>query len=182
MTATLPQRLLIGVSGSVATLNLPSYLHALRVAGVAQLVAVLTYTAETFVPPATLKLICDAVYTESDHGRGHVALGRWAEQVVVLPATAHLLGCLAHGLAPNLLTTTLLATEAPITLVPAMNEVMWRRPTVQRNVDTLRSDGHRIVEPLPGSTFEVASRSIVAGLTTPPPDALVRLLSGVNAP
>ncbi|BCJ44144.1 hypothetical protein GCM10010168_09570 [Actinoplanes ianthinogenes] len=178
---TLPQRLLIGVSGSVAALNLPAYLHALRVAGVQQLVAVLTHTAQQFTPPATLKLICDAVYTDDDHGRGHVALGRWAEQIVVLPATAHLLGCLAHGLAPNLLATTLLATDAPITLVPAMNEVMWRRPAVRRNVDTLRGDGHRVVEPLPGSTYEVASRSIVAGLTTPPPESLVQLLGGVTA-
>jgi phosphopantothenoylcysteine decarboxylase len=173
-----PEKLLIGVSGSVAVLDLPSYLYALRAAGVPQIAAVLTATAESFLPASTLRLVCDGVYTEQDHGRGHVALGRWPDRVLVLPATAHLLGCVACGLAPSLLATTLLATEAPITFVPAMNPAMWRKAVVRRNVMTLRADGHQVLEPLPGAAFEVASRAIVPSLMVPPPEVVLRCLSG----
>lgn len=172
-----PKKLLIGVSGSVAVLNLPSYLYAFRAAGVPQIAAVLTATAESFLPAGSLRLLCDGVYTEQDHGRGHVALGRWPDRVLVLPATAHLLGCVACGLAPNLLATMLLATEAPITFVPAMNPAMWRKAAVRRNVLTLRADGHQVLDPLPGAAFEVASRAIVPSLTAPPPEVVLRCLS-----
>lgn len=173
-----PEKLLIGVSGSVAALNLPSYLYAMRAAGVAQIVAVLTVTAESFLPAGSLRLLCDGVYTERDHGRGHVALGRWPDRILVLPATAHLLGCVAAGLAPSLLATTLLATETPITFVPAMNSTMWRKAAVRRNVTTLRADGHQVLDPVPGAAFEVASRAIVASLALPPPELVLRCLSG----
>lgn len=176
--SSVPEKLLVGVSGSVAALNLPSYLYAFRAAGVAQIAAVLTATAESFLAASTLRLLCDGVYTEHDHGRGHVALGRWPDRVLVLPATAHLLGCVAHGLAPNLLATTLLATEAPITFAPAMNPAMWRKTAVQRNVATLCADGHRVLDPVPGVAFEVASRAIVPSLTVPAPESVLRYLSG----
>lgn len=172
-----PEKLLIGVSGSVAALNLPSYLFAFRAAGVAQIVAVLTATAESFLPASTLRLLCEGVYTERDHGRGHVALGRWPDRVLVLPATAHVLGCVAGGLAPNLLATTLLATEAPITFAPAMNPSMWRKAAVRRNVRTLRGDGHQVLDPLSGAAFEVASRAIVPSLVVPSPEVVLRCLS-----
>ena len=173
-----PEKLLLGVSGSVAVLNLASYLYAFRAAGVAQIAAVLTATAESFLPASSLRLLCEGVYTEQDHGRGHVALGRWPDQVLVLPATAHLLGCVAGGLAPSLLTTTVLATEAPVTFVPAMNPAMWRKAAVRRNVATLRADGHRVLDPLPGPAFEVASRAIVPSLLVPPPEVVLRNLRG----
>lgn len=172
-----PERLLIGVSGSVAALNLPTYLYASRAAGVAHLAVVLTPAAEAFLPVPALRHIVDGVYTEHEQGRGHVALARWAHHLVVLPATANLLGCVANGLAPNLLTTVLLAAECPVAFVPAMNLAMWRKPAVQRNVTTLRRDGHQVIEPLLDRTYEVASRAIVPGLVVPPPDALLRSLA-----
>ncbi|ETK34056.1 flavoprotein [Microbispora sp. ATCC PTA-5024] len=173
-----PERLLLGVSGSVAALNLPAYVYAFRAAGVARLAVVLTPAAEGFLPAGALRPIVDAVHTEHDQGKGHVALSRWAQHLLVLPATANLLGCAASGLAPNFLATVLLAADCPITFVPAMNPVMWRKPAVRRNVATLRADGHRVVDPLPGAVYEAASRSIVDGLTMPRPEALVRLLGG----
>lgn len=175
---SIPEKLLVGVSGSVAALNLPSYLYAFRAAGVAHIAAVLTATAESFLPAGALRLLCDGVYTEHDHGRGHVALGRWPDRVLVLPATAHVLGCAAYGLAPNLLATTLLATDAPITFVPAMNAAMWRKAAVQRNIAALCADGHRVLDPVPGAAFEVASRAIVPSLTVPSPEVVLRCLSG----
>ncbi|MFT7835901.1 flavoprotein [Saccharothrix sp. BKS2] len=176
-----PEKLLLGVSGSVAALTLPNYLYAFRAAGVRQIIAVVTVSASAFISAQALGVICDRVYTDADPARSHVALGRWADHTLVLPATAHLLGCLAHGLAPSRLTTALLAVDGPITLVPAMNPVMWGKPAVQRNVAVLRGDGHRVVEPIAGASYEVASRAIVPGLVPPPPEDVVRCVSGVEA-
>src|SRR3954453_4494118 len=120
-----PSRLLLRVSGSIAALSLPGHLHAYRAAGVGQIAVEMTRIAERFLPVDTLRLITDAVYAEAEHGRGHVPLARWADAVLVLPATAHVIGCLAHGLAPNLLTPTLLAVPGRAVVVPAMNPVMW---------------------------------------------------------
>lgn len=168
-----PRRLLIGVSGSVAALTLPLYLNTFRMAGVEEIRVVLTPSAEKFVSPAALRLICEEVATEHDHGSGHVALARWADRVLVLPATAHLLGCLANGLAPNLLSTLLLAHTRPVVLAPAMNPVMWQSTPVRRNVGQLRADGHIVVEPVPGTAYEVASRTLRPSLIVPPPQQLL---------
>ncbi|MEU8887190.1 flavoprotein [Streptomyces sp. NPDC048442] len=168
-----PQRLLIGVSGSIASLALPTYLNVFRAMGVDRMTLVLTPAAEKFLPAATLALISDTVVTEADHGPGHVALARWADGILVLPATAHLLGCAAHGLGPNLLSTTLLAAEEPVVFVPAMNPVMWRGAAVRRNVRQLRADGHVVVEPVEGQAYEVATRTLRPGLTLPPPETLL---------
>jgi phosphopantothenoylcysteine decarboxylase/phosphopantothenate--cysteine ligase len=176
---TLPLRLLIGVSGSIAALTLPAYLYAFRAAGVERIAAVLTRTAEGLISERSMRAVCDGVYTEADHGRGHVALGRWADKVVVLPCTAHVLGCAAQGLAPNLLTSVLLAAEQPVVFVPAMNPVMWRKPAVQRNVACLREDGNEVVEPRPGTAYEVASKALVPSLAPPPPDELLQHLRSV---
>jgi phosphopantothenoylcysteine decarboxylase len=172
-----PSRLLLGVSGSIAALSLPGHLHAYRAAGVGQIAVVMTRTAERFLPADTLRLITDAVYTEAEHGRGHVALARWADAVLVLPATAHVIGCLAHGLAPNLLTTTLLAVPGRAVVVPAMNPVMWSQRPVQRNVAQLRADGHLVLAPQRGLAYEVASRSVTDALVMPEPAEVLAALA-----
>jgi phosphopantothenoylcysteine synthetase/decarboxylase len=174
-----PEKLLLGVSGSVATLSLPAYLHAFRAAGVRQIVAVLTTTAERFLPPTALSVLCDRVCTEADPAGGHVALGRWADRALVLPATANLLGTVAHGLAPSLLATTVLAADCPVTFAPAMNPVMWQRPAVRRNVAILREDGYDVVDPVPGAAYEVASRAIVPSIVVPPAEVLLDRLGSV---
>ncbi|MEW2505758.1 flavoprotein [Amycolatopsis sp. CA-161197] len=172
-----PEKLLLGVSGSVAVLSLPAYLHAFRAAGVRQIVAVLTTTAARFLPAGSLAVLCDRVCTDEDPAGGHVALGRWADRALILPATANLLGTVAHGLAPTLLTTTVLAADCPVTFAPAMNPVMWQRPAVQRNVALLREDGHDVVDPIPGAAYEVASRAIVPSIVVPPAEVLLERLS-----
>ncbi|MFD7643988.1 flavoprotein [Kitasatospora sp. NPDC059795] len=171
--AAVPRRLLIGVSGSISVLALPGYLNAFRLAGVERITLVATRTAERFLPADTLRLICDAVCTEDAHGPGHVALGRWADAVLVLPATANVLGCFATGTAPTLLTSTLLCAEQPVVLAPVMNPVMWRTPQVARNVDRLRADGHQVVDPVPGLAYEVASRTMRPALTLPSAEQLL---------
>ena len=172
-----PRKLLIAASGSIAVLALANYVFAARTAGVARIAVVMSPTAERMLPAATLRHVCDAVHGEDDPGPGHVALGRWPDHVLVLPATAHTLGCLAQGLAPSLLTATLASTDAPITVVPAMNPAMWRKPAVQRNVAALRGDGHRVLDPLPGLTYEVASRALVDGTVMPPPELVLAAIT-----
>ncbi|WP_017576971.1 flavoprotein [Nocardiopsis kunsanensis] len=173
----LPQRMLVGVSGSIAAVTLPSYLYAFRTAGVQRIAAVLTRTAEGLVAEQSMRALCDGVYTDVEHGPGHVALGRWADRVVVLPCTAHVLGCAAQGLAPSLLTSVLLASEQPVDFVPAMNPVMWRKPSVQRNAAQLREDGNAVLEPRDCTAYEVAAKALVPGLAPPTPDELLRHLA-----
>lgn len=178
-----PTNLVIGVGGSVAALNVPTYLSELRVAGVERVAAILTATACTMVAEAAFRHICDACYTDDDHGPGHVALARWADGFLLLPATAHMIACLAHGLAPSFLTTTLVAYPHPVTVVPAMNADMWASKVVQRNVHQLRDDGHVVLDPVPGAAYEVASRALRETLVMPPPalvaEALVTAPEGV---
>lgn len=74
---------------------------------------------------------------------GHIELARWADRVLIAPATADLLAHLAHGLADDLVTTLALATTAPITVCPAMNHIMWKHAATQANLATLRARGCR---------------------------------------
>lgn len=177
---TVPSRLLVGVSGSVAALMLPVYLNAFRMAGVAEIRVVATHTAGRFLAPDVLRLLSEEVVTEDEPGPGHIALTRWPDRVLVLPATAHLIGCLANGLAPSLLTTLLLAYEGSIVLAPAMNPQMWHSAPVRRNVATLRNDGHVVVDPVPGNAYEVASRRVLPSLIVPEPPALLRRLTSTR--
>ena len=85
---------------------------------------------------------------------GHLELARWAQQVIVAPATANTLAKLAHGLADDLVSTLCLATEAPIAVAPAMNHVMWRHPATQANLATLRARGVQVIGPNDGPLAE----------------------------
>jgi phosphopantothenoylcysteine synthetase/decarboxylase len=106
-------RLLVGVSGSVAVLNLPSYLATLRAELAREVRVIMTAAAASMLPPSTVALVCDAVFLDQEptveKRPGHIELARWCEMFVVLPATANVIGQTANGLASNLLTTTILA-------------------------------------------------------------------------
>jgi len=164
-------RIVVGVTGSAAALSVASYIHAFRAHGVAQIDMILTSSATRFVQPQAVRSICDTVVTE-DSETNHVSLARGADAILVVPASAHTLGCLAHGLAPNTLTTTILAADCPVILVPAMNLAMWRKPAVQRNVDALVDDGFTVIAPRIGQVYELASRSMVEGLQSVDPQVL----------
>jgi phosphopantothenoylcysteine decarboxylase/phosphopantothenate--cysteine ligase len=126
-----------------------------------------------------MRHFADAVYTETDQGPGHVALARTADHILVLPATAHLLSCVANGSGANLIATTILAAEHPVVIVPSMNPTMWRSPPVQRNIAHIREDGHVVVDPVLGRGFEVASRTFRAGPVVPPPEHIIDELSRI---
>src|SRR5918992_5939375 len=108
------ERLLVGVSGSVAVLSLPSYLATLRAELAAEIRVIMTAAAASMLPPSTVALICDGVFVDEEptpqKRPGHIELARWCEMFVVLPATANVIGQTANGLGSNLLTTTILAS------------------------------------------------------------------------
>lgn len=173
-------RLLVGVSGSVAIFNIPGYLAALRAEIAKEVRVIMTSAAASIMPPSTVALVCDAVFLDQEptveKRPGHIELARWSEMFVVLPATANVIGQAANGLGANLLSTTILASQKPVIFFPNVHEAMWNKPAVQRNVETLRNDGHMVVEPEVGTAYEVDSGEMRESLAMPEPSEVIRLL------
>ena len=146
------KRILLGVSGGIAAYKSVFLLRLLQNAG-AEVQVIMTPAAQKFVQPLTFEALSHhRVYTDlfpkdGDPDVIHVHLGKWADLIIVAPATANCMGKLAHGLADDLLTCTLLAAEAPVLLAPAMETQMWERGAVRQNVEFLKKDGYRMVGP-----------------------------------
>lgn len=149
------KNILLGVTGGIAAYKAPMLVRLLRKAG-AEVQVVLTRGAREFVTPTTLQAVSgrpvrDDLWDEqAEAAMGHIELARWADRIVVAPATAHFMARLAQGLAPDLLSTLCLATDASIVLAPAMNQAMWRAPATRRNADILRGDGQQLIGPAEG--------------------------------
>lgn len=122
----------------------------------AEVQVVMTEAAQAFITPLTLQAVSGRpvrtrlLDPEDEAGMDHIALARWAERVLVAPATAHFLARLAHGLADDLLTTLCLATAAPLWVAPAMNQQMWRHPATQANLARLQGHAVSILGPAEG--------------------------------
>jgi phosphopantothenoylcysteine decarboxylase/phosphopantothenate--cysteine ligase len=148
-------KILLGVTGGIAAYKSPELVRRLKDRG-AQVQVVMTRSAEAFVSPVTFQAVSarrvrgDLWDEAAEAAMGHIELARWADLVLVAPATAHCLGSLAGGLAGDLLTTICMATEAPIILAPAMNQAMWNNPAVQENRELLEKRGIRLVGPMAG--------------------------------
>jgi phosphopantothenoylcysteine synthetase/decarboxylase len=177
-------RLLVGVSGSVAVLNLPAYLSTLRAELAGQVRVIMTRQAARMLPPSTVALICDGVFLDREpttvREPGHIELARWAEMFVVLPATANVIGQAANGLGSNLLTTTILAATGPVVFCPNVHPAMWNKPAVRRNVEALRRDGHAVIEPIVAAAYEVDSGEMLESLVLPEPSLLARQLEKIH--
>jgi len=154
--AETPRRVLVGVSGGIAAYKTPELVRRLRERGAEVRVAV-TRGAKAFISPLTLQAVSGhrvhetLLDAEAEAGMGHIELARWADHIVIAPATADLLARLANGMADDLLTTTVLASRARLWLAPAMNHVMWDHPAVRRNVETLQHHGAHTLGPDSGS-------------------------------
>jgi phosphopantothenoylcysteine synthetase/decarboxylase len=132
------------------------------------------------LPPSTVALLCDGVFVDEtptlEKKPGHVELTGWCEMFVVLPASANTLGLAANGIAPNLLTTAVIASPTPVVFCPNVSEEMWTKKAVQRNVAALRDDGHIVVEPEPVPAYEVDTGEVRESRVVPEPERLVGLL------
>ncbi len=148
--------IVLGISGGIAAYKTPELVRRLRERG-ADVQIVMTASAEEFVTPTSLQAVSGRPIRsnlwdkEAEASMSHIELARWADLVLIAPATAELMARLAGGGAPDLLTTLCLATEAPIAIAPAMNRVMWANPAVQSNRETLEERGIQILGPDVGS-------------------------------
>lgn len=140
----------------------------------------MTPAADALLPASTVALVCDGVFLDGpptpEKRPGHVELADWSDMFLVLPASANLLGQAANGIAPNLLTTAILASPRPVIFCPNVNDVMWRKKAVQRNVATLREDGHVVLQPDLVPAYEVDSREMRKSWAIPDPQQLVQRL------
>lgn len=150
-----PHKVLLGVSGGIAAYKAAEVIRRLRSGG-AEVRVVMTRAAHAFITPLTLQALSgNPVRSElldptAEAGMDHIELARWADSILVAPASADLIARLAVGLGDDLLTTLALATEAPLVLAPAMNQGMWRHPATQANVARLRERGVRLLGPAEG--------------------------------
>lgn len=180
------KRVLLIVGGGVAAYKVLLLVRLLRRAGIA-VRPILTKAGEQFVTPLSLSALAeDKVYQDmfsltDEHEMGHIELSRQADLVVVAPATADLVAKAANGLANDLATTALLATDKPVLMAPAMNVRMWLHPATQRNVATLKADGVAFVDPAEGA---MACGEFGPGRLAEPEDifaAVVAMLEGPAA-
>ena len=141
------KKILVGVTGGIAAYKTCSLVNMFLKEG-ADVKVVMTEGATKFVTPLTFQSLTnhpvylDMWQTYNKEEVEHISLAKWADIVVISPATANIIGKIAHGIADNLLTTVVMALpkETPVLIVPAMNTNMWENPLVQKNVDTLKKD------------------------------------------
>ncbi len=150
------RNVLLGVTGGIAAYKSAQLIRDLQEAG-ATVRVVMTRGATEFITPLTLQALSghpvhlELLDADAEAGMGHIELARWADLVLVAPATADCLSRLALGRADDLLTTLCLATPAPLMVAPAMNQGMWKDPATTANLETLASRGIHIAGPAEGS-------------------------------
>ena len=174
-------RVLLIVGGGIAAYKSCELVRLLTKAG-HQVAPVLTKGGEHFVTPMTLGALAKSpVYTslwdlKDEVEMGHIELSRAADFLLVCPATADLLAKMAHGVADDLASTLLLATDKPVVVAPAMNVRMWQHPATQRNVAQLKADGVTVIEPDEG---EMACGEFGPGRLPEPAAIIERLRAGL---
>ncbi|MEO9965011.1 MAG: bifunctional phosphopantothenoylcysteine decarboxylase/phosphopantothenate--cysteine ligase CoaBC [Reichenbachiella sp.] len=145
------KKILLGVCGSIAAYKSALLVRLLIKAG-CEVQVVLTAPAKTFVTPLTLATLSKnpvlSKFEKDDQGQweNHVELGLWADLLVIAPASANTISKMAHGLCDNLLTAVYLSAKCPIMLAPAMDLDMYRHPATRKNLETLQSFGHLVLE------------------------------------
>lgn len=146
------QRVLLCVCGGIAAYKAAELVRRLRDAG-AEVRVAMTDNAQRFVGAATFQALSGqpvrtSLWDEAaEAAMGHIELARWADRIVVAPATANTLAKLAHGFADDLVSTLCLASDAALFVVPAMNRLMWAHPATRANMATLQSRGATLLGP-----------------------------------
>ena len=151
------KRILVGITGGIAAYKSPDLVRRLIERG-ADVRVVMTDAAKEFIAPLTLQAVSGhpvfqhsvfehALDAEAESGMGHIELARWAELIVVAPATANFMAKVAHGEADDLLSTLVLASEAELVIAPAMNQQMWQNQATRGNLEVLQGRGVTIIGP-----------------------------------
>lgn len=159
------KKIVVGITGSIAAYKTCSLIRLFIKAG-AEVQVVITPAGKEFITPVTLsaltsKPVVSEFFSQRDGSwHSHVALGLWADAMIIAPCTASTIGKMAHGIADNMLITTYLSMKAPVFIAPAMDLDMYKHPATQANLQTLRSYGNHIIEAADG---ELASHLIGKG-------------------
>ena len=140
------KRVLLGVTGGIAAYKSADLVRRLQDDG-ADVRVVMTHSAQEFITPLTMQALSnhpvhlDLLDTETESVMGHIELARWADVVLIAPATADFMARLAAGHGNDLLTTICLAAECGVVVAPAMNQAMWAKPSTQQNAQQLKQMG-----------------------------------------
>lgn len=175
---TTTKRIVLGVTGGIAAYKSAVLVRRLKDVGF-DVRVVLTEGAQAFITPLTFQALSgNSVHTtlldpQAEAGMGHIELARWADLILIAPASANSLARVAAGMADDLLTTLILASKAPVWVAPAMNQQMWANAMTQRNIATLRQYGMHIVPPAAG---EQACGDVGEG-RMPEPEQLAALVA-----
>jgi phosphopantothenoylcysteine decarboxylase/phosphopantothenate--cysteine ligase len=146
------KKIVLGISGGIAAYKIPELVRRLKDQG-ADVRVVMTEGAKAFITPLTLQAVsgngvADSLLdTQAELAMGHIELAKWADLIIIAPATADIIARITAGMANDLLTTLCLATNAPIVLAPAMNQQMWHAVATQANITTLNQRGYHIWGP-----------------------------------
>ena len=147
--------IIIGITGGIAAYKACGIVSYLKQQG-ANINVIMTKNSCNFITPLTLetlsknKVIVD-MFEEEDYSEvKHISLGRKADLMLIIPATANIIGKIANGIADDMLSTTIMATKAPVIFAPAMNNQMFENPIVQDNLKKLKAYGYKIIEPATG--------------------------------
>lgn len=171
------RHIVLGITGSIAAYKACTLIRLLVKAG-AEVQVVITPAGKEFITPVTLsaltsKPVVSEFFSQRDGSwHSHVDLGRWADAMVVAPATASTIGKMATGVADNMLVTTYLSMKAPVLIAPAMDLDMYAHPSTQANLERLRSYGNIIIEPAEG---ELASHLVGKGRMEEPENIFAEL-------
>ena len=150
------KKILLGISGGIAAYKSAYLVRELTRLG-AEVRVVMTASAQQFITPMTMQALsgadvrCELFDSNAERAMGHIELARWADYLVVAPASAHCLAKMAHGLADDLLSTLYLVAEIPVFVCPAMNKSMWAHPATQHNAQQLTQRGVILIEPEAGA-------------------------------
>ena len=169
--------IVLAITGGIAAYKSAIFARLLVKAGF-DVRVIMTTGAQAFITPLTLQALTgnevhiSLLDEQAEAGMGHIELAKWADLIVIAPASANTLARLAMGMADDLLTTVCLATTAPVIIAPAMNQQMWAHPAVNLNVQTLRDMNYQIIAPASG---EQACGDVGAGRLPEPEDLLAEV-------
>ena len=169
---TINKHILLGVSGGIAAYKSAELVRLLRKQG-AEVRVVMTQSAMQFIGPLTFQALSgNPVHSElldadAENAMGHISLARWADLLIIAPATANLIAKLSHGLADDLLSTLYLAATCPVYVVPAMNQAMWSKTITQENIEKIQRHGVKVIGPEQG---DQACGETGFGRMSEPPD------------
>jgi phosphopantothenoylcysteine decarboxylase/phosphopantothenate--cysteine ligase len=152
MSSLSQKRIILGITGGIAAYKSAEIARRLQDHG-AEVRVIMTNSAQEFIRPLTLQALTgkpvhtDLLDTKAEAAMGHIELARWADAILVAPATANFMAELSQGTAHDLLTTVCLASSGKIIVAPAMNQAMWSQPASQENIECLKRRGITILEP-----------------------------------